>query len=156
MWGLLSYTLAGGVQGFLFSLFGLAVGTAVLFIPFMLGGMGGGDVKLMGAVGALAGASFVVPAALLTALCGGIMAVAYLLFKGRLLDVMKKILGLIALPAINAIYTRFDCTWLVRLSNWFTPPRQSDKPPLYLPYGVAIALGSACALLNPGIVMRFL
>ncbi|MFP3361714.1 A24 family peptidase, partial [Planococcus sp. SIMBA_143] len=45
--GLLYYTMTLGLEGFLFSGAGLLVGFALLLIPYLLGGMGAGDVKLL-------------------------------------------------------------------------------------------------------------
>ncbi|MBE0466415.1 MAG: prepilin peptidase [Candidatus Desulforudis sp.] len=63
-----------GFSGLVVSLQGLLVGLAVFLIPFVLGGMGGGDVKLIGAIGALKGWVFVLHVALFTALWGGVIA----------------------------------------------------------------------------------
>lgn len=71
----LCYHLAtGGLEGFLFSASGLVLGIAVLIVPFLLGGMGAGDTKLMGVVGATLGPKGVFIAALLTFIFGGIYA----------------------------------------------------------------------------------
>jgi prepilin peptidase CpaA len=45
----------GGFSGLLFSLSGFAIGFGILLILWLVGGGGGGDVKLMGAVGAWMG-----------------------------------------------------------------------------------------------------
>lgn len=63
---------------------------AVLFLPlFALRWLGGGDVKLMGAVGALAGASNLLTVAVFDAILGGIAAFALVLWKGRLGRTLK-------------------------------------------------------------------
>jgi prepilin peptidase CpaA len=59
-------------------------GIAFLFVPFALGGMGGGDVKLMGALGAWLGAGTALWVALYTGLAGGVLAIAVAAFKGYL------------------------------------------------------------------------
>ena len=52
----LAYHLwTGGPSALLLSLAGLLVGGAIFFLPFALGGLGGGDVKLLAALGAWAG-----------------------------------------------------------------------------------------------------
>jgi prepilin peptidase CpaA len=66
--------LTNGLEGLLFSLSGLGLGTAVLLLPYLFGGMGAGDVKLMGASGAVLGMKGVFIAFLITALAGGIYA----------------------------------------------------------------------------------
>jgi prepilin peptidase CpaA len=68
----------GGWQGALTALAGTAAGFAVFLIFYLLGGMGGGDVKLMAGFGALLGAGRLLEAALWTAGIGGIMALAVL------------------------------------------------------------------------------
>jgi prepilin peptidase CpaA len=70
-----------GWQGALSALAGTGVGFLVFLIFFLMGGMGGGDVKLMAGFGALLGTSGVLQAALWTAGIGGIMAVAILGWK---------------------------------------------------------------------------
>jgi prepilin peptidase CpaA len=64
-----------------YALAGAAVGFAVFLIFYLLGGMGGGDVKLMAGFGALLGTSGVLWAALLTAVIGGVLAVGVLAFR---------------------------------------------------------------------------
>lgn len=53
--GLLLNFAFQGFQGLGNSLLGLIIGGGLFLIFFLMGGMGGGDVKLMGAVGALGG-----------------------------------------------------------------------------------------------------
>jgi prepilin peptidase CpaA len=70
-----------GWTGGLVALGGAAVGFAVFLIFYLLGGMGGGDVKLMSGFGALLGAGRLLEAALWTAAIGGILAVGALAWK---------------------------------------------------------------------------
>jgi prepilin peptidase CpaA len=58
------------------ALLGTLAGAAVFLIFYVLGGMGGGDVKLMAGFGALLGAQRLLVAALWTAGVGGLLAVA--------------------------------------------------------------------------------
>jgi prepilin peptidase CpaA len=71
----------GGWMGAAYALAGSAAGFAVFLIFYLLGGMGGGDVKLMAGFGALLGASGVMWAALLIAAVGGIMAMGVIAWK---------------------------------------------------------------------------
>jgi len=57
--GLVGNFYAGGPAGGLAALKGLTLGMALLFVPFIMGGMGAGDVKLLGVVGAFKGPDFV-------------------------------------------------------------------------------------------------
>ena len=59
----------------LHALGGAAVGFAVFLVFYLLGGMGGGDVKLMAGFGALLGLPGVLWAALWTAAFGGVIAI---------------------------------------------------------------------------------
>jgi prepilin peptidase CpaA len=64
-----------GWRGSLDALAGAAAGFAVFLIFYLLGGMGGGDIKLMAGFGALLGALPVLKAALWVAGIGGILAI---------------------------------------------------------------------------------
>lgn len=63
------------------ALMGTLVGFSVFLVFYLLGGMGGGDVKLMAGFGALLGAGLLLQAALWTAAIGGVMAVGALAWK---------------------------------------------------------------------------
>jgi len=74
--GLILQTVQGGWRGAGSALLGTITGAAVFLIFYLLGGMGGGDVKLMAGFGAVLGVRQLLEAALWTAGCGGLMAVA--------------------------------------------------------------------------------
>jgi prepilin peptidase CpaA len=76
--GLIVHLAQKGWTGAMHSLFGSAIGFAVFLIFYLLGGMGGGDVKLMAGFGALLGDAQIMPAALWAAISGGLMAMVYL------------------------------------------------------------------------------
>ena len=76
--------LLSGMDGLLFSLQGVGVGLALMLLPFMLGWTGAGDVKLMVAIGAMGGPSFVFLVCLYAAIVGGLMAVVVLLRRHKL------------------------------------------------------------------------
>ncbi len=78
-----------GWSGLLYGLGGAASGFAVFLIFYLLGGMGGGDVKLMTGFGALLGAGRLLEAALWTAGVGGILALLVLGFRA-LRDKLRK------------------------------------------------------------------
>lgn len=86
----LCYNFAtGGLAGVKFALSGLLVGTGLLLIPFLMGGIGAGDVKLLGAVGAVKGPVFAVNAGLCSAMAGGIFVLGLLVYRGILLEVLR-------------------------------------------------------------------
>ena len=93
---LLVYSFVGGVEGFLFSLHGLAAGFIIFFLPFAIGGMGAGDVKLMCAVGAVIGFSHTVVSILFITIVGGLMSVVQIVrrrsFKKTFLNIFNAFL----------------------------------------------------------------
>src|ERR1700730_18217039 len=72
--GVVLHVVSGGWRGGLSALLGSAVGLCVFLIFYLLGGMGGGDVKLMAGFGAVLGVKQLLEAALWTAGCGGLEA----------------------------------------------------------------------------------
>jgi prepilin peptidase CpaA len=68
--------------GTLHALGGATVGFAVFLIFYLMGGMGGGDVKLMAGFGALLGLPGVLWAALWTAAFGGVIAIGAVAWQG--------------------------------------------------------------------------
>ena len=71
-----------GPDGLFMSLKGLFLGMALFIVFYFMGGMGAGDVKLMGFIGAVIGPEGVIYAALFTSIAGGFYAFIILLLKG--------------------------------------------------------------------------
>jgi prepilin peptidase CpaA len=76
--GMILQTVEHGWRGAGSALAGTLAGASVFLIFYLLGGMGGGDVKLMAGFGALLGVKRLLEAALWTAGCGGILALCVL------------------------------------------------------------------------------
>jgi prepilin peptidase CpaA len=74
--GIILQTVQHGWRGAGSALAGTLAGGGVFLVFYLLGGMGGGDVKLMAGFGALLGVQQLLEAALWTAGCGGLMALA--------------------------------------------------------------------------------
>jgi prepilin peptidase CpaA len=125
---LASHLLMSGWMSLFYSAIGLCVGLGILLIPYLLGGMGAGDVKLLALVGAIKGSVFVFQTSIYMALIGALMAAFILLFrKGRLRSVML------------FLYSRM---------HKVKAPLILDHRKVY-PYGVAIAGGAfICLILN--------
>ena len=70
--GLIACTVTHGGHGTVSSAAGLLLGLALFFPIFALKGLGAGDVKLMGALGAWLGTSVIFGVAFYTALAGGV------------------------------------------------------------------------------------
>ena len=97
----------------------------------------------MGAIGALKGLQFVFYAAIFTAFCGGILAIIYLIYNRQLLQTLKKILATVAVPLLTALYFKCRNPLLNQLSLFFLSTTESQEAKkVYLPYGVAIVLGT--------------
>jgi len=76
--------LIAGWSGVAGSLLGWVVGAALFFPIFALGGMGAGDIKLLGAIGAWLGPATVVWVALFSGIAGGVMGLIVALCFGYL------------------------------------------------------------------------
>jgi prepilin peptidase CpaA len=79
--GVVYHSATQGWRGLASSLGGALGGFLVFLVFYLLGGMGGGDVKLMGGFGALLGVSRLLQGALFTALIGGLLAVGVLAWR---------------------------------------------------------------------------
>ncbi|HEX21578.1 MAG TPA: hypothetical protein ENH19_02870 [Actinobacteria bacterium] len=132
--GLLLSVYAGGLHGLKVNLAGLVFGLALLMPIFYLGGVGGGDVKLLATVGAIGGYPFILWASSYMAVAGVFMAIASLLRQGRL----KKSAGRIG---------RFIRSLLffvsVPAAGIYLPDNEGN---ISLPYGAAIGLGALAAI----------
>ena len=134
--GLVLNGIAGpGLAGALFSLKGLAVGFGLYFALYALHAMGAGDVKLMGAVGALVGWHVWLIVFLCTALLGGAAALVLAAARKRLGSTFWN-LGFILSEARN-------------LRPAYLGKEELDvnsSKSLGLPHGAVIAVGAACAM----------
>ena len=79
--GLVYHIVVSGFEGFLFSVTGFAVGFFLLLFPYLMNGMGAGDVKLMGVVGSFIGPLHALYAFIIVAFIGGIYAVLLIIHK---------------------------------------------------------------------------
>jgi prepilin peptidase CpaA len=78
-------------DGALFSVEGWAVGLAAFIGPFVLGGLGAGDVKLLAALGAWLGPREAVWLALYTGIAGGILSLIVAAFCGYLRQALSNV-----------------------------------------------------------------
>ncbi len=133
----LGYILDGFTPGHYFhtlnSVLGLALAGMLFALPYFLGWIGGGDLKLAAAVGALAGAQarghfFVIYAMVYAALVGFVLGMGALVWKGQFWSGMKRSLRV-----------------LIAFRRAPAEPASGDPEALTLPYGFAIAVGSMLA-----------
>ena len=129
--GLLFHTWAHGWAGFGQSAAGFAAGIFFLFIPFAFGGVGGGDVKLMGAIGSLVGAGLVFKIFLATAIFGGIFSLLEMIQRKAVRKTLKRIRDLL-------VY--------VALTKRIPPEETAKAQGLHIPYAFAIGCGTLFVL----------
>ena len=140
--GLTYHSVANGWSGLIFSSEGLAIGIAIFLIPYMMGGMGAGDAKLMGVVGAMIGPKGIVIACLFTAIAGGVYALIVFLFNIQYLK------GFITRSAVTVKAFAFTRNFIL------IPADESEKKPR-LCYGVAIAIGTLFYVFLEGFGYKF-
>jgi prepilin peptidase CpaA len=94
--GFLLQVATGGLDGALTSAGGWLVG-ALLFLPFfLLGGMGGGDAKLLAALGAWLGPRDTLWLAAYSAIAGGVLGVIVALTHGYLRTAVRNVFAMLA------------------------------------------------------------
>jgi prepilin peptidase CpaA len=120
-----------GWQGLKVSGLGLLVGFGSLLILFVLGWMGGGDVKLMAAVGALKGYPFVVSALFYSLIVGVVIGVVLLIWNRKAMRTLKNMFYVIG-SRVSKVVPKQDID-----------REQTQK----LPFGLAIVLGTAWAMI---------
>jgi prepilin peptidase CpaA len=131
---------AFGLSGLVYSLAGAVLAAAILIGPFALGGIGAGDVKMMGAVGALLGPRLGIASLLLGMILGGIFMIVHLKRRGRLREKSAALGHMVAAAA---------------LSGTVAPLRASadHADAVALPYSVPLGLATALVVLS-GFVAR--
>jgi prepilin peptidase CpaA len=92
---LLVQAYVGGWSGAGMAAAGWAAGIAVFFPVFALGGMGAGDVKLLGALGAWLGPFAAVWVALYSGIAGGVMALVVAGYSGYLVQAFSNVWSLL-------------------------------------------------------------
>jgi prepilin peptidase CpaA len=117
-----------GTAALWMSLGGLAIGFGFLFIFYVFGGVGGGDVKLMGAAGTLMGVKLIQPALVYTAFIGAFLAVILVVWR-------KDFWARIARGIQQLAFWRKD-----------GKTQMAPSTPVTVPYGLAIAIGCLLAL----------
>ena len=132
---LLARLILFGWSGFMSGVIGFLAAGVFFFFLFMVGAMGGGDVKLMSCVGAWAGSSDVLSVLIAAALAGGVLALIYVFFRQGIRQTFWNVVEV----------TRF------RLTSGFAPHpvlNVANGTRLRVPFGVAIAMGTLFCAAN--------
>ncbi|PKR77270.1 hypothetical protein CEY16_11065 [Halalkalibacillus sediminis] len=134
---LLLNPISFGLEGLMNAFLGLLLGFGILLIPYLMGGMGAGDVKLLAVIGAIKGPAFVFATAVYMALIGAVIGLAILLFRGGFFNRMKSF---------------FRALFNMRYGmNLDLPEKQSFQKTF--PYGVAIVGGAVVSFFFGGVVI---
>jgi prepilin peptidase CpaA len=130
--GLVLNSYFNGFEGFKLSFFGLALGIFFLYIPFTVGGVGAGDVKLLGALGSLLGPTLIFQIFLASTILGGIFSVIAAIKAGAIRNVFQR------------IFNRVFC--LVMTRSIGTKKSFGNQQLIGVPYACAIAAGTLFVL----------
>ncbi|MDP2847417.1 MAG: A24 family peptidase [Humidesulfovibrio sp.] len=129
------HALNQGPAGFWFSAGGLGLGFGLMLAPFLFGVMGGGDLKLMAAVGAWLGPQAVFTAFLATSIAGGLYALAVLAQRR---DVLRSVF----LRFTSALYATAGT------GEFHYRPAPGAETLPRLCYGLAISLGTLAVMIH--------
>jgi len=132
VFGISYFSITKGYDGFSFSVAGALTGFALLIIPYIIGGTGAGDVKLMGAVGSFLGAHGILMVFILSCILGGAYGLFLLASKGLLLSTFKR-------------YGRILWCFIITHKLIYIPPTIKEKA-LNVRFGLVIALGTGSYL----------
>jgi prepilin peptidase CpaA len=127
--GLILHRVLGGWYSMAMAALAGVLAGGVFLVFYLAGGMGAGDVKLMTAVGCLAGLGFVAEILIATALMGGVFAVILALSRHRLKETLSNIGVLVVHHGTSGLRPHSE----LNVTN-------AEK--LRLPYGIAIAAGT--------------
>jgi prepilin peptidase CpaA len=97
------HTIVEGGGGFVFATTGWLAGALIMFLPFALRGLGGGDVKLLAALGAWLGPSNALWLALYAGCAGFVMSVVVAAYYGYLRTALRNIWFLLQHWTVNGV-----------------------------------------------------
>ncbi len=131
---LILHTMDSGIYGLIASAGGLALGLALLLPLYVIGGMGAGDVKLLGVVGSFLGPWGAVVAGMATMMAGAVFGITIIVWQ-RVWPVLEVHVAQILISPKTEAHTRAVLHPLAR-----------RNPITKIPYASAIAAGTVAAL----------
>lgn len=114
---------------------GMLVAGGLFLVLFVVGAMGGGDMKLMTAVAAWVGSSHVLTLIFGAALAGGVLALGHSIFRNMLGETFRNTIRLVSFRLISGIQPHPELNVQSATSQ-------------RIPFGVAIAIGALCCVGN--------
>jgi prepilin peptidase CpaA len=124
-----------GLTGLKSGAIGMLVAGGLFLLLYTFGAMGGGDLKLMAAVGAWVGSTQVMTLILASAIAGGVLAIGRIVFRNMVGETLRNTMRL--------IYHRFT-SGLQPHPELNVQSAGSQR----VPYGVAIAVGALSCVGN--------
>jgi prepilin peptidase CpaA len=135
-------TYANGLEGLGWSLMGTALGVSILLLFYVIGGMGAGDVKLMGGVGAWIYWTHTWYCIIGFAIVGALMAIAMVVVRGKWKHHYEQFWKI----ATEIVVIR-DPEKLAAIAAERKPTM------MLLPYGIPIAVATICYFLWTGMLV---
>jgi len=129
--GFMVQTFFFGVSGAQSAALGMAVGLGVLIVPWLMHGMGAGDVKLMAAIGTWLGPWWTLMGFCVGAVVGGIIAVVMIVRAGKMW---------MACANLATIACKLQSRQ--RIFSEFGSARSFGSTSALLPYGVPLTIGT--------------
>ena len=127
--GLLLRVCFFGRHGLLTAVGGCLLAGGIVFVFYAVRAMGAGDLKLLAALGAIVGPHYVVTILLTTAIAGGVFALIYVAYRGRIRSTFSNVGTVMKFHVTGGLQTH--------------PELNLDNPEaLRMPYGLAIAAGT--------------
>ncbi len=133
--GILLRWLFLGWKGLGGALAGCLLAGGIVFLFYAIRAMGAGDVKLLAAIGSFVGAKHAIVVLLATAICGGVLAIIYAIYKRRIGAMLSNVGSVLQFHVASGIQAH--------------PELNLDNPSaLRMPYGLAIAAGTLYSFLG--------
>ena len=130
--GFLYQGLTNGLDGLWFGAKGFIVGFGIMFLLYVFGAVGGGDVKLFGGIGAWTGLAFTTSSLVYSMIAAGVIGLGILLFRRevirRMVHFWKSVYGAVLLRSVG-------------------PIQHAQKDMIKFPFMVAILPGTILAYL---------
>ena len=133
--GVLLRSFSFGWHGLLTALGGCLLAGGIVFVFYALRAMGAGDLKLLAALGSMAGPTHTINILIATGVAGGVLALIYVVYRGRTRTTLTNMGALLKFHAWAGLQAH--------------PELNLDNPnTLRMPYGLAIAAGTLFTFIN--------
>jgi len=133
--GVLLRSVFYGWHGMIAAVGGCLLAGGIVFVFYTLRAMGAGDLKLLAALGSMAGPTHTINILIATGVAGGVLALIYVVYRGRTRTTLTNMGALLKFHAWAGLQAH--------------PELNLDNPnTLRMPYGLAIAAGTLFTFIN--------